>query len=275
MQLYLLLVVLLLNLFTLQAQQPSARIQSDQKKARTLVAFFAHPDDEVCVSPMLARYAREGVNIYLVLATSGQKGVMPHFKVPTGDSLGRIRTAEATCATELLGIHPPIMLGLQDGALSLLDNMVVLHNKVDSLFKLLKPDVVITWGPDGGYGHADHRIVSDVVTEVFQKGGEGWPRQLFYAAVPLEPMKNLPPLKTFFGNWLSKSFHFTQEKYLTCRVPYNDQDLKLARSAYACHKSQFTPDVMDEIFVLLTQAGKVTYLRPWSGSGALKPDVFK
>src|SRR5215208_7452034 len=64
----------------------------------TLVAIFAHPDDESIVSPALARYAREGTKVYVVVATDGRKGVSPHAKIPGGDSLATVRAGEARCS---------------------------------------------------------------------------------------------------------------------------------------------------------------------------------
>src|SRR5262249_10966635 len=51
----------------------------------TLVAVVAHPDDETIVSPALARYAREGARVVVVVATDGRKGVAAHAHIPAGD----------------------------------------------------------------------------------------------------------------------------------------------------------------------------------------------
>lgn len=59
--------------------------------ARTLVAVFAHPDDETHVAPMLARYAREGARVLLVIATDGRRGANRHAGIPAGDSLAKVR----------------------------------------------------------------------------------------------------------------------------------------------------------------------------------------
>jgi LmbE family N-acetylglucosaminyl deacetylase len=52
-----------------------------------LLAIFSHPDDEATVSPVLAKYAAEGVTVYLAIATDGRYGVTDHAKIPAGDSL--------------------------------------------------------------------------------------------------------------------------------------------------------------------------------------------
>ena len=266
----------LLGSLLLSGNTPSVQTHFISPNAgHSILAVFAHPDDEICVSPLLARYAREGVKVYLAIATNGQQGVMPHAHIPAGDSLGKVRSEEARCAAQALHIEPPILLGMQDGQLSVAANMPVLHKKLDSLFTALQPDVVITWGPDGGYGHADHRMVSDLVTEVFQQGGNGWPKQLYYAGISEAALKDPPPFKTFAGIWLSKNLHPTKEQFLPYRIAYKDEDLQAARTSYACHKSQWTPDAVKEIFILLGRAGKTVYLRPWFGGGKIKTDVFE
>ena len=60
-----------------------------QQPTRTLVAVFAHADDERIVGPLLARYSREGARVVLVIATDGRKGVTRHAGIPAGDSLAR------------------------------------------------------------------------------------------------------------------------------------------------------------------------------------------
>ena len=85
-----------------------ARAASGQDAERTLLAVFAHPDDETAVGPLLARYAREGVAVHLAIATDGQKGVREHAGIPAGEKLAAKRTGEAQCACEALGINPPV-----------------------------------------------------------------------------------------------------------------------------------------------------------------------
>src|SRR3982751_5375760 len=139
--------------------------------AGTLVAVFAHPDDETIVAPALSHAARNGATVYLVIATDGRRGVSKHAGIPAGDSLAAVRAGEARCSAAALGARPPVLLGFEDAGLSVLspwpgeplDRMAKL---IDSTLHVLRPDAVITWGPEGGYGHQDHRLVGDVVTQV-------------------------------------------------------------------------------------------------------------
>ena len=78
--------------------------------------LFAHDDDEGSVAPILTRYAREGVHVYVVLVTDGAQGGA-HTSIPRGPELARVRAEEAKCATDALAINAPILLGFPDTAL--------------------------------------------------------------------------------------------------------------------------------------------------------------
>src|SRR5262245_34816000 len=79
---------------------------------RVLLAVFAHPDDEIAAGPALARYAREGANVYVAIAARGEKGAFPHAGIPAGDELAKIRREEAICSCQQLGIKPPEFFGM-------------------------------------------------------------------------------------------------------------------------------------------------------------------
>jgi len=250
-------------------------VSSNVDTSSTILAIFAHPDDELAVSPLLARYAREGVDVYLVIATDGRKGVREHAGIPAGDQLAARRAEEARCACRELGIHEPILLGLADGSLASADTLRLLHQAIARLLEEIQPDVILTWGPDGGYGHPDHRMVSNVVTEVYQRGMENLAGSLYYAATPTEGFANLPAASTFVGQWLSRGLHPTAKRYLPVRIAYADENLEAAHTSYKCHMSQYTEEEIDEIFALLrhVQAGTV-YLRPWFGDETMRTDLF-
>jgi len=228
----------------------------------------------VVVSPLLARYAREGVDVYLAIATDGRAGTRPGSTIPAGDSLATVRAGEARCAAERLGIHPPILLGFPDGELASMENLGALHEKLVQLFADVNPDVVITWGPGGGYGHPDHRLVGDVAAEIFQTGTEG-SRQLYHAATPSYDPDQLPTVTSWVANWLRQAMHQTAKQYLPVRIPYTEEDLQTAHSALACHQSQYTPEEVDEIFALVGSIyGGIVYLRPWLGGEGIVTDLF-
>ncbi|MBO0589872.1 PIG-L family deacetylase [Cellulophaga sp. E16_2] len=242
---------------------------------KTLMAIFAHPDDEIVISPLLSKYAKEGANIYLVLVTDGSKGVTSHAAIPAGDVLAKVRAEEALCVTKTLGIHAPIFLNYTDGDLALNENLYSLDEKIDSLFVKHQPNVVITFGPDGEYGHSDHRMVSNIVTEVFQREASDTLEQLLYYGFPKEAKKKDLTLNTSLVQWLSENLKTTQKRFLTYRISFDKKDLKLGHKASNCHKSQYTPEAIDDLFAMMGQTAGIIYLRPWNGSKILKETIFE
>jgi LmbE family N-acetylglucosaminyl deacetylase len=231
---------------------------------RTLVAVFAHPDDETIVSPALARYAREGVRVYVVVATDGRKGVAPHAHIPGGDSLATVRAGEARCSANALGAQPPVLLGFEDAGLSVLspwpgEPLDRLAKRLEATFRELRPDAVITWGAEGGYGHQDHRLVGDVVTQVFQAGAAPATAKLYYPGFLADRIAAAP-------RWFGARIYPTADQYLTAHVVYDPRDLAAARRALACHKSQATEEQMEESFTTLQKiwSGDVAF-QQWRG----------
>lgn len=238
---------------------------------RTLLAIFAHPDDEATISPVLAKYAAEGVKVYLAIATDGRYGVTEHAKIPAGDSLASVRSEEAKCAAEKLGIQSPIMFGLHDqlkmneGFGPVHDQLNTMREKVKELFTTLKPDVVITWGASGWTGHHDHRLVSTVVTEVFQSQKWEKPSQLYYSAIPTG---NLPADSPMQLATVDSSF-------LTVKIPIAEADYERANASWHCHKSQYTPETIEGMHQLIKASLKGTaYFQPLVISSTEKKTLF-
>ena len=74
-------------------------------KGKTIMAVFAHPDDESTVGPVLAKYVREGATVHLVIATDGRLGVNDFSGLEAGDGLAAIRREEMKCAATALGVN--------------------------------------------------------------------------------------------------------------------------------------------------------------------------
>jgi len=241
----------------------AAPTASGQDDSPTLLAVFAHPDDETSVGPLLARYAREGVSVYLAIATDGQRGVREHAGIPAGEKLATRRAGEARCACKALGIEPPILIGLEDGAMEEEANKAAFVKEVTRLFAELKPDAVITWGPDGLSGHTDHRIVSSIVTEVYQNA-ETPPGQLYYVGFASESVAKLKQMLEAQGRGMPMSMRTVRERYLPVRIAYEEKDGEANARSLACHESQYTAEEMAGISGLgkVLQRQAVT-LRPW------------
>ena len=242
----------------------SATAQSLPAASRTLVAVFAHPDDETIVSPVLAHYARLGAKVYVVIATDGRRGVSQHAGIPAGDRLAAVRAGEARCSAQELGVQPPILLGLPDAGLAVispwpgepLDRMA---KRLETTLKELRPDAVITWGPEGGYGHADHRLVGDVVTQLFQAGAVPSPARLYYVGFTAERIANSP-------RWYGFHMYPTAPELLTATVQFDERDRAAARRSLGCHRSQATERDMNESFAALEHLwqGRVAF-QQWRG----------
>lgn len=215
-----------------------------QGESRTLVAVFAHGDDEGAAAPMLARYAREGVRVYLVIATDGAQGGA-HTSIPRGAELARVRGEEARCAADALGIHAPILLGFPDAQLgNYMEDparLFQLTGRVQGELQRLRPDAVITWGPDGGTGHPDHRLVSSVVTQLARAGAPGAPERLFYVSLPAGAIRVMNPARE------EPPFLRPRAKYFSARVPFSTADFDASRRSMACHKTQYSDDVVQRV----------------------------
>jgi LmbE family N-acetylglucosaminyl deacetylase len=247
---------------------PACRSKKLDRPRRTILAVFAHPDDEAFVGPLLSHYARQGASVRLAIVTEGAKGASPRLGIPAGPEMARLRAEEARCSCRALGIEPPLLLGFEDGGLGKSSEppdgyLKQVVRRIRELLAQVRPDVVITWGPDGGYGHPDHRLVGAVVTEAVQAGADGAPSRLLYSAIPADHARSADP------RWA-----VVEPRYLTVRVPYDDVDLAATRRAFGCHQTQFAPDQIEPLLGRLNARlrGRV-YLRPWFGAG-VADDVF-
>jgi LmbE family N-acetylglucosaminyl deacetylase len=133
------------------------------------MAVLAHPDDEsLGVGGTLAKYAAEGVDVFLLTATRGERGGYCGYR--PGDShhpgpaaLANIREAELRAAASALGVRDVALLDYGDSQLAAADPPRAIADIVGHL-RRARPDVVITFGPDGAYGHPDHIAISQFTT---------------------------------------------------------------------------------------------------------------
>lgn len=128
-----------------------------------LLCVLAHPDDEsLGAGGTLAKYAAEGVETSLLMATRGERG-WPGAKdeYPGPAALGEIREAELRAAASILGISGLHFLPYQDGALDQVDPDQA-QSLISHHIRRIRPQVVITFGPEGVYGHPDHIAISQL-----------------------------------------------------------------------------------------------------------------
>jgi LmbE family N-acetylglucosaminyl deacetylase len=122
-----------------------------------LLAVFPHPDDEsLGLGGTLAKYSAEGVETYLVCATRGERGWNgPVEDDPGFVALGRIREAELRCAASHLGLNEVSFLDYIDGEVDEADPQEAIA-RITAHIRRIRPQVVVTFPPDGNYGHPDH-----------------------------------------------------------------------------------------------------------------------
>src|SRR3982751_4600518 len=101
-----------------------------------------------------------------------------------------------------------------------------------SIIDSVKPSVIITFGPEGGTGHPDHRLVGDVTTQIVQADARYQNIDLLFASLPSERLRTAPKA--------SPTVTGMTEAVLTVRVPFEERDLVAGREEFACHKSQYT-----------------------------------
>jgi LmbE family N-acetylglucosaminyl deacetylase len=152
-----------------------------------LMAVLAHPDDEsLGVGGTLARYASEGVQTFLVTATRGENGRSGSLKCSSPEELGRVREAELLAAAKVLGLSDVSFLDYVDGALDRVDSREAI-SKIAAHITRVRPHVVMTFGPDGAYGHPDHIAISQLTTAAVvyaahQQSPEAPVAKLYYMA---------------------------------------------------------------------------------------------
>jgi len=167
-----------------------------------LMAVLAHPDDEsLGVGGTLAKYASEGVDVFLLTATRGDSGRYRGFRPddhqhPGPAALANMRERELRAAASALGVREVSLLSYRDQHLDRANPREVITAIAEHL-RRIRPNVVVTFGPDGAYGHPDHIAISQFATAAlvaaadpgFQVGGidDAQPHavsKLYYVAWP-------------------------------------------------------------------------------------------
>jgi LmbE family N-acetylglucosaminyl deacetylase len=129
------------------------------------MCIFAHPDDEsLGVGSTLAKESARGTQVSLVCATRGEKGWHETAgEHPGAQALGRMREKELQEAAKVLGINRVDHLDYVDGELDRADPREAVQ-KITCLVREVRPQVVISFGPDGIYGHPDHIAICQLAT---------------------------------------------------------------------------------------------------------------
>ncbi len=174
----------------------------------TLVSFHAHPDDEaIATGGTLAKAAAAGHRVVLVVATKGEHGEVADGFLDPGELLGERRTKETLRAAEALGVHRVEFLGYTDsgmvGTPTNDDPAAFCRAPVDEAAERLatilrdeKADVLTTYDPNGGYGHPDHIAVHHVGYRAAELAGT--PR-VYESTMNRDHFKRLITMASDFG----------------------------------------------------------------------------
>jgi LmbE family N-acetylglucosaminyl deacetylase len=153
---------------------------------KRLLGVFAHPDDEVfCMGGTLAQWAEAGCETMIISATRGEAGQIQDARAANRGALGAVREEELRAACAQLGVERVECLDYGDGALAEVDS-AKLAEHVATFIRDFQPDVVVTFGLDGGYGHPDHIAISRATTQACRlvASEDGSAPQLYYSVFP-------------------------------------------------------------------------------------------
>ena len=150
-------------------------------RGRSLLAVFAHPDDEsIACGGLLARCAHLGADVALLCMTRGEHGQ------GAGD-LGRTRSRELEAAARALGIGAVTLLDHPDGMLPWVPADMI-RSDVARAIRTRPPEVVVTFDADGLYWHPDHIAVHERTTAAIVALGDAAPA-LYYVTTPPGSMR--------------------------------------------------------------------------------------
>jgi LmbE family N-acetylglucosaminyl deacetylase len=188
---------------------------------KTILAVLAHPDDETFgLGGTLALYAQRGYDTYYVCATRGEVGSADEEFMRGFKDTAEMRTDELMRAAKILGLKEVFFLGYRDSGMpgsednkhpnaQVARSIDEVAGRVVKYIRELKPDVVLTFDPIGGYKHPDHIHIQRATTLAFEKaddasfhpeaGSPFKPRALYYQVFSRSFMKWLVRLMPLFG----------------------------------------------------------------------------
>jgi LmbE family N-acetylglucosaminyl deacetylase len=232
---------------------------------RTLLVVHAHPDDEVfSTGGLLAKHAAAGDRTVVVYCTNGEAGEILDESLDPEEArprLGEIRRREVQEACDLLGVSDIRFLGYRDSGMRDTEENkrpdafmnAPMDEAVERLLRVIRetrPQVMVTYDEEGGYGHPDHIMANRVAVEAFRRArdeGLGVQR-LFYPARSREDFRRYVEGLREMGleiPWIQGDFNFDEygvpESELSAIVDISEY-APLKKRALAVHKTQIKPD---------------------------------
>lgn len=240
----------------------------------SLMAVFAHPDDESFgVGGTLARYGSDpDVRVVLVCATRGEAGEISDPKLASAERLGEVREQELRCACRTLGVDDLFFLGYRDSgmagtpenedprALAQADFGEAV-GKVVAHIRREKPDVVVTFDENGGYGHPDHIAIHHIAKAAFAAAADPaqyreqieaglQPHQaskLYFTAIPRRFFRSVVAKMEELGMDVPERYRLRQDNFglpdEACTTDIYVQDFwNTKQAAVGCHATQLAAD---------------------------------
>ncbi len=263
--------------------------------SKTLLAVLAHPDDETFgMGGTLALYSRQGVEVYLICATRGEAGEMDCGFMHGFETAAQRREYELRCAAELLGLKGVFFLNYRDsGMAGSPDNahpqalaaqpVEQVAEAVARYIRRLKPQVVITFDPIGGYRHPDHIAMHQATLRAFAFAADEshpldglepfHPDKLYYHTIPHGILRLAVRLMPFLGQDPRRQgknkdidlVSIVEEDFpVHARIDYRPV-ARLRDEATACHASQGGGRLMHGPFAFIRRffGSYETYMRAY------------
>jgi LmbE family N-acetylglucosaminyl deacetylase len=169
------------------------------RRIGTLLGIWAHPDDEAYLSSgLMSRVRDQGGRVVVVTATRGEHGTDDPARWPPR-RLGPLRERELRESLAAVGVREHHWLSYRDGELeqeSVERGAAALAPIVDDV----RPDVIVTFGPEGMTGHPDHRAISLWATEAWRRSARQ--AALWYATLTPEFHREWGELNQEVGLWM-------------------------------------------------------------------------
>ncbi|MGA4726955.1 PIG-L deacetylase family protein [Micromonospora taraxaci] len=163
----------------------------------SILGIWAHPDDEAYLSGGLMAMARDaGSEVVCVTATRGERGTSDPVTWPP-DRLAVIRQDELTRSLGVLGVTKHHWLGYSDGECADIPAAEPVA-RLSELIDEIRPDTIVTFGPEGHTGHPDHQAVSAWAESAFRRAAPAGTR-LLHAAVSHEWAQTWSDVHREFG----------------------------------------------------------------------------
>jgi LmbE family N-acetylglucosaminyl deacetylase len=209
-------------------------VSDDLLRGATVLGVWAHPDDEAYLSTgLMLRAVRSGGSAFSLHASLGELGTQDPQTWPP-ERLGPHRREELAQALELVGVQEHRVLGIPDGGcreVSDADIVPVIAAEIERR----RPDVLVTFGPDGMTGHDDHRVVSRWVTLAWRELGIG---HLLYAGMVRSHATAHADLMTRVGLDPDELPGVIEDEQASLVVTLDEEELQVKRAALAAHASQ-------------------------------------